>query len=71
MGYDLTILYQYMMFKEQYYRNDSVQLGNNINYRNADPIDHLEMIMAQVRVATAQEIFSDMHKLMRLIKNSG
>jgi hypothetical protein len=68
MSYDLTVLYQYMMFKEQYYSNDITQLCNNVSYRNADALDHLEMIMAQVRLATAQEIFSDMYKLMRMIR---
>lgn len=67
--YDLTLLYQYMFFKEQFYQNDITGLDNNISYRKADAIDHLEMIMAQTRLATAQEIFSDMHKLMRMIRN--
>jgi len=66
--YDLTLLYQYIMFKEQYYQNDVTQLNNNISYRRADALDHLEMIMAQTRLATAQEIFRDMHKLMRMIR---
>lgn len=68
MSYDLTVLYQYIMHKEMYYYNDVIQLGNNVSYRKADPLDHLEMVMAQVRLETAREIFNDMHKLMRMIR---
>ncbi|HBN82380.1 MAG TPA: hypothetical protein DDZ89_00900 [Clostridiales bacterium] len=68
MSHDLTVLYQYMMFKEARYYNDVVQLYNNVCYRKADPVDHLEMIMAQTRLATAQEIFNDIYKVIRMIK---
>jgi len=57
-----------MMFKESRYHNDIVLLDNNVSFRKADPVDHLEMIMAQARLETSQEIFRDMHKLMRMIR---
>lgn len=68
MGHDLTVLYQYMMSKESRYSNDVIQLGNNVCYRKADPLDHLEMIMAQTRLATAQEIFRDIYRVIRIMK---
>lgn len=68
LPYDLTLLYQYMFFKEQFYQNDITGLANNVSYRKADALDHLEMIMAQTRLATAQEIFKDMHMLMKMIR---
>lgn len=49
----------YMMYEEQRLENDVIQLDNNVMYRKADPIDHLEMIMAQTRLATAQRIFKN------------
>lgn len=45
--------------------NDIIQLDNNVKYRKADPLDHLEMIMAQVRAQTAHDIFRDILRLMK------
>ena len=61
----LSSLYQYMMNKEMYYYNDTVQLRNNVQYRTADPLDHLEMIMAQIRLETAKSVFQEIYLILR------
>lgn len=48
------------------YENDVIQLSNNVSYRGADPLDHLEMIMAQTRVGTAEKIFDDLRQLIAI-----
>lgn len=68
MPIDNTIIWQYMMNKECRLNNDVIQLSNNVSYRNSDPLDHLEMIMAQTRLQVAKEIFSDLVYLLKLIK---
>lgn len=46
--------------------DDVTQLHNNVVYREADPIDHLEMIMAQARLAAAEEIFADLRRIIAI-----
>ena len=57
-------LTMYMFAEEQRLENDVVQLENNVQYRKADPLDHLEMIMAQTRLAEAERIFHNIYKLL-------
>lgn len=64
-----NLLHQYMYRKIVKYENDVTLLNNNIVYRQADPIDHLEMVMAQVRLATVEEIFSDLRKVIAISKD--
>lgn len=58
-------LYEYMYNREQMYYNDLVQLERNITFRKADPLDHLEAIMALTRLATALSIFEDIGRILR------
>lgn len=58
-------LYQYMWEQETRYDNDLIQLYNNVSYRKADALDHLEMIMAIVRRDTARQIFRDITAILR------
>ncbi len=58
-------LYQYMFEKEARYENDLTQLLNNVSYRKADCLDHLEMIMAIVRLDTSRQIFHDISSILR------
>lgn len=67
--YLVRLLTEYMYRKTHVYENDIIQLDNNTVYRKADPLDHLEMIMAQTRQATAGDIFSDMYKLISISIN--
>ena len=55
------------MNKQIWAENDVIQLSNNVVYRSADPLDHLEMIMAQVRRATIEEISLELYHLLKLI----
>lgn len=46
------------------YEDDITELDNHTVYRNADPVDHLEMIMAQTRLGTAEKIFADILEII-------
>lgn len=56
-------LFDYMRHKEMRLENDVVEIENSVAFRKADPVDHLEMIMAQTRLATAEQIFHDIYKI--------
>lgn len=66
--YDLTLIYQYLYHKQVRAGNYVIQLSNNISYREADALDHLEMIMAQTRLATVEEMSSELYKLLRMMR---
>lgn len=68
MSYDLTLIYQYLYNKQIWAGNDIIQLGNNVSFRNSDPLDHLEMIMAQTRKATIEEVARDLYSLLRMVR---
>lgn len=68
MSYDLTLIYQYLYNKQVWAGNDIIQLGNNVSFRNSDPLDHLEMIMAQTRKATIEEVARDLYPLLRMVR---
>lgn len=55
---------EYIFRKAQYYENDLIELNNHMSYRKADPVDHLEMIMAQTRAGTAEDIFADLFQIL-------
>lgn len=61
-----ALLQQYMYRQTCRYEDDITQLNNNVTYRKADPVDHLEMIMAQTRAATAQKIFDDIRMIIAI-----
>lgn len=62
------LLYEYF-YRQQIYRdNDVVQLSNNVQFRKADPLDHLEMIMAQVRAQVTADISQDVYRLVAISK---
>ena len=69
--YDLLNMYlhEYMLRQSVRYENDFVQLINNVTYRYADAVDHLEMILAQCRIYTASKIFGDIEKIIALVEN--
>lgn len=66
-GYDLTLLYQYFWNKQVRADNDLTQLINNLTLRESDPLDYLEIIMAQTRKAVVEEISREAYILMRAI----
>lgn len=55
---------EYIFRKSHYLESDLIELNNHTVYRTADPVDHLEMIMAQVRAQTAEEIFTDLFQIL-------
>lgn len=61
------MLCQYLNRITSEYECDVVQLDNNVAYRSADPLDHLEMIMAQTRRATAEKISSDILTILEIV----
>ena len=66
--YLVMLLYVYF-YRQQIFRdNDVVQLSNNVQFRKADPLDHLEMIMAQVRAQVTADIGRDVYKLVAISK---
>lgn len=62
------LLYEYFYRQQIYRENDLVQLTNNISFRRADALDHLEMIMAQVRAQVTTDISRDVYKLVAISK---
>lgn len=61
-----ALLQQYMYRQTCRYEDDITQLNNNVTFRKADPVDHLEMIMSQTRAATAQKIFDDIRMIIAI-----
>lgn len=66
--YDLlvTMLLEYLNRQSLRYEGDIVQLQNNVSFRKADALDHLEMIMAQTRSATFDKFASDLHVILAI-----
>lgn len=62
------LLYEYFYRQQIYRENDLVQLTNNISFRHADALDHLEMIMAQVRAQVTTDISRDVYRLVAISK---
>lgn len=68
-GYILEMLYEYMHRKADQYEKDRDQLYVNMQLRRADPLDHLEMIMAEIRLQTAKDIFADQFALLAHLRH--
>lgn len=62
----VCLLHEYRLRQLIRYENDVIQLSNNCTYRKADPVDHLEMIMAQTRLATMEKVSADLYRLIEL-----
>lgn len=62
----VELLNEYMYRQSTRYENEIIILSNNVSYRGADPIDHLEMIMAQTRAGTADKIFYDLRMVVAI-----
>lgn len=64
----IQCLYDYMRRMSVYRENDFIELCNNISFRRADPVDHLEMIIAQTRSQCTDEIFSDIYRIIAICR---
>lgn len=58
------LLGMYLLRITSQYENDLTQLLNNLVLRSADPVDHLELIMAHTRCAVADQIAKDIYKII-------
>lgn len=63
------MLLEYGLRQLARYENDVIQLSNNVTYRKADPLDHLEMIMAQTRLGTAEKMFGDLQIILEISRS--
>lgn len=64
-----SLLLQYANRKCLQAESDITQLLNNLDLRRADPIDHLEIVMAQVRSSCAEQFQSDILKILDIVSN--
>lgn len=55
----------YLFRQSLRYEDDITELNNHTVYREADPVDHLEMIMAQTRLGTFERISADILQILR------
>lgn len=69
--FDLDMIYLYLYNKQVRAGNDVSQLAANVSFRDADPLDHLEMVMAQVRKAAIEEVAMELFQLMRDFRGYG
>lgn len=68
-GYILEVLYEYMHRKADRLEADRDRLYENVQLRRADPLDHLEMILAETRLETAKELFADEFQLLAHLRH--
>ena len=66
--FDLTPLYQYMYLKEIRLDNAYIQLENNLGLRQADYVDHLDMILQKHEIEVTNQIFADIRLILRLAR---
>lgn len=69
MTFQYRLIYDYMHQKEIRLENYVTQLANNVVYRKADPVDHLEMIIAQTRLEMAREVFSELYTVLAIMRH--
>lgn len=55
----------YLFRQSLRYEDDVTELDNHTAYREADPVDHLEMIMAQTRLHTFEKVSADILEILR------
>ena len=66
--YLVALLYEYFYRQQIRRENDLIQLTNNVSFRHADALDHLEMIMAQVRAQCVDDTSREVYKLIAISK---
>lgn len=66
-----SLLLQYVNRRCLQAEADITQLLNNISLRRADPVDHLEIVMAQVRSSCADQFQSDILKILDIVNLGG
>ena len=61
-------LFLYCQRMQNTLEEDLHLLKVNMSVRAMEPLDHLEMIMAEVRLATVEKIFRDIGKIVEISK---
>lgn len=62
------MLYEYMQNKQAALENDVIQIEHNVFGRGTSPYDCFECLVAKCRLELANEIFSDVHKVLQIIR---
>ena len=62
------LINEYCMEKEAYYRNQLVEAQNSYMFREADTVEHLEIIECKVRYEMVCEFCRDLCKLVQISK---
>lgn len=60
----IEVLQQYMYNYHSALERDHRQLNNNVAYRTADVLDHLEFILHLNRRQSIQSVFDDIRKIL-------
>lgn len=63
-----SMLYEYMQNKQAALENDVIQIEHNVFGRGTGPYDCFECLVAKCRLELANEIFSDVHKVLQIIR---
>ena len=64
-----SLLYEYMQNKQVALENDVVQLEYNVFGRGTGPYECFECLVAKCRLETANEIFADIYRVLRIIRS--
>ena len=62
----LNMFWEYAFRIEQRYKNEIVQIDNNVHFRDADDIDMLNKIKAHARYETARDICKDIATILQI-----
>ena len=63
-----SMIYEYIMNKSEQLENEVVQTEHNVFGRNVDSFDAFECLVARCRLEMAEEIFSDLHRVLQIIR---
>lgn len=63
-----SMIYEYMMKKSEQLENEVIQTEHNVFGRNVDSFDAFEALVARCRLETAEEIFADLYRVLKIIR---
>ncbi|MDE6020973.1 MAG: hypothetical protein K2H01_08275 [Ruminococcus sp.] len=67
---EIELLLNYYLHKTQHLRNDVTDLSDRYNLRRVDEVDHLESIIAIVRLKAFEEFMADIIQILHLTDDS-
>lgn len=68
---EIELLLNYYLHKTNHLRNDVTDLSDRYNLRRTDEVDHLESIIAIVRLKAFEEFMGDIIHILHLTDDSG